>query len=139
MTLYHFTVFQVKTSFTLFLDQTINHQLADLTRYQCLIDKFIYLNYKIRPNIIFVIGQLSYHNSDPQIGHLCIAKWVLHYLKKIITLGIRWKNNLIGHRLREKYEDLKVIRYADSSYANNLENKKSITKYYFFISRAIVI
>ena len=89
MTSYHLTVFLVKTGPIFFLDQVSNHQQIDLIAYQHLIKKLIYLTYGTYPNIIFMVKQLSYHNSDLQIRHLCIAKQVLRYLKKTITLGIQ--------------------------------------------------
>ena len=84
----HPTVFPVKAGSTFFLDHAGNYQQADLITYQRLIGKLMYLSCGTRPNIAFVVGQLSWHNSDPQMGHLRIAKQVLHYLKRTITLGI---------------------------------------------------
>ena len=89
MTLCHSIVLPVKTDSTLLLDQAGDHQQADLTMYQCLIGKLMYLSYGTYPDIAFVVGQLSRHNTDPQIGHLRIAKQVLRYLKGTITLGIK--------------------------------------------------
>lgn len=89
MTLYHFPIFLVKAGSIHFLDQVNNDQQANLTAYQRLIGIFIYLSCETRPDIAFVIGQLSCHNSDLRIEHLCIVKLVLHYLKKTITLDIK--------------------------------------------------
>lgn len=110
----------------------------DLTAYQHLIRRFIYLNYRTHPNIVFVVGQLSHYNSDLLIAHLCIAKQVLRYLKEMITLGIKWGNNPASHRLGEIYGELEVVEYADSGYAGNQKNKKSITGYGFLFIGAIV-
>lgn len=99
----------------------------------------MYLSCGTHPDIAFVVGQLSCHNSNPQIRYLCIVKQVLRYLKETITLGIKWKNNFADHRLGRKYRELGVVRYADSSYAGNLEDKKSIIGYCFFFSRVIII
>ena len=134
----HSTVLSVKVGSILFLDQAGDYQQADLTMYQCLIGKLMYLSCGTRPNIVFVIRELSRHNANPQIGHLRIAKQVLRYLKGTITLNIEWRNNPIGHRLRGKYEELEVVGYADCSYANDLEERKSITRYCFFFGGAIV-
>ena len=98
----------------------------------------MYLSCGTRPDIAFVVGQLSRHNADPRIGHLRIAKQVLRYLKGTITLGIEWGNDPAGHRSGGKYGELGVVGYADSSYAGNLEDRKSIIGYYFFFGRAIV-
>lgn len=85
-----------------------------------------------------MVEKLNYHNSNPRIGHLYITKQVLRYLKKTITLDIEWENNPAFHQLGEKYEDLGIVRYVDSKYAANLEDKKLIIGYCFFFSRAIV-
>lgn len=43
---------------------------TDFHRYQHLIGKQIYLAYATRPDIAFVVGQLSKHNADPRKSHL---------------------------------------------------------------------
>ena len=48
----------------------------------------MYLSYGTRPDITFVIEQLSRHNSDSRAGHLYITKQVLRYLKETIMLSI---------------------------------------------------
>ena len=73
-----------------------------------------------------MVGQLSCHNSNFYIRYLYIAKQVFHYLKGKITLGIKWENNLIGHKVGEKYRVMDVVEYADSSYAGNIEDRKLI-------------
>ena len=84
----HPTILPVKAGSTLLLDQAGDHQQANLIAYQRLIGKIMYLSCGTRPNIAFVVGQLSRHNSDPRVGHLRIAKQVPRYLKGTITLGI---------------------------------------------------
>ena len=138
MTSCHPTVLLVKAGSTLLLDQVSDNQQADLTVYRCLIGKLIYLSCGTRPDIASVVEQLSRHNADSWIGHLRIAKQVLCYLKRMITLGIKWGNNPAGHRLGGKYRELEVVGYADSSYVSDLQDKKSITGYCFFLGRAIV-
>lgn len=51
---------------------------------------------------------------------------------------MEWENNLIGHKAGEKYGEIGVVRYADSCYTNNIKNKKSVTRYYFFLSRDFI-
>lgn len=98
----------------------------------------MYLNYGTRSDIAFVIRQLSYYNSEPQIRHLHIAKQVLHYLKSIITLGIKLRNNLASHQSEWKYGKLEILEYTNSSYVGNLKDRKLITGYCFFFGEAIV-
>ena len=138
MTSCHPTVLPVKAGSNLFLDQAGNHQQADLIAYQRLIGKLMYLSCGTHPNIAFVVGQLSRHNSDPRMGHLHITKQVLRYLKGMIRLGIEWGNNPAGHRSGGRYGQLGIVGYADSSYAGDLKDRKSITGYCFFLARAIV-
>ena len=138
MTSCHPTVFLVKAGSTLFLDQAGDHQQANSIEYQRLIGKLMYLSCRIRPDIAFVMGQLSRHNSDPRIGHLRIAKQVFCYLKRTITLGIEWGNDSAGHRAGEKYGEMGVLEYADSSYAGDIEDRKSITGYYFFFGGGVI-
>lgn len=85
-----------------------------------------------------MVGHLSCHNSDLKVEYLHIAKQVLHYLEKTITLDIKWANNPAGHRSGGKYGELGMMEYADSNYTGNLEDRKSITEYCFFFGRAIV-
>ena len=132
----HLTVFPMKVSSAPSLNQVWDYIQADLTIYQRLIRKLMYLACGTRPDIAFIVGQLSCHNSDPQAGHLCIAKQVLKYLKRTITLGIIWENDSAGH-WQEKYRSMGVVGYANSNYTRNLEDKKSITGYCFFLRRAI--
>ena len=65
--------------------------------YILLIGKVMYLVYETRPDIVFVISQLNRHNSDHQVGHLHITKQVLKYLKRTITLDIKWGYDFTNH------------------------------------------
>ena len=127
-----------KSCSILFLDQAGDHQQANLIKHQHLINKLMSLSCGTRPDIAFMVGQLICHNSNPCIGHLRIAKQVFYYLKGTITLGIEWGNDLVGHRAGEKYREMGVVGYADSSYAGDIEDRKSITEYYFFLNRGVI-
>ena len=138
MTLYHLTILPVKVGSILFLDQAGNHQQADLTKYQRLIGKLMYLSYGTQPDIAFVMGQLSCHNSDSHVRHLYIAKQVFCYLKGIITLDIEWGNNPTSHKVGKKYRKIDLIGYADNSYISDIEDRNWITGYYFFFGRGVI-
>lgn len=64
--------------------------------------------------------------------------FVLRYLKETIILGIKWGNDLAEHYLDEEYRAMRMVKYANNSYANDLEDKMSIIKYYSFFDGAIV-
>lgn len=115
----HSTVLPMKAGSTFALDQVGDHLQANLVAYQRLIGKLMYLACRTQPDIAFVVGQLSWHNSDLPAGQLRIAKQVLRYLKGTIILGIIWGNNPAGHRQKD------------------VEDRKSITRYCFFLGGAI--
>lgn len=70
------------------MDQVGNDNSANLAAYQRLVRKLMYLACSTWPDISFVVGLLNQYNSDLKIGHFCIAKQVLRYLKETINLEI---------------------------------------------------
>lgn len=54
----------------------------------------------------------------------------------MINLGIIWEANLAGYQ--EKHGPMKIVGYADSSYTRNLEDRKLIIGYCFFLGGEIV-
>ena len=138
MTLYNPIVFWVKVCSWLFLNQTRNYQQVDLTVYQQLVGKLMYLNYRTSPDFAFIVRQLNRYNSDLWVGHLRIGKQVLQYLNKTITFGIKWGKNLAKHQLGRKYGEFGKIGYADSSYIGDLQDKKSITSNCFFLGGFLI-
>ena len=85
------------------------------------------------------MGQLSRHNFDPRIGHMRITKQTFRYLKGTSILGIVWGKDLASYRNQEdKYGSFRVVGYADSSYVGDIDDRKSITEYCFFLGRAII-
>lgn len=54
----------------------------------------------------------------------------------MINLGIVQEADLIKHQ--EKYNSIKIVGYADNSYAKDYEDKKSITRYFFCFDKEIV-
>lgn len=90
----------------------------------------MYLGYEIRLDITFIVRQFSHHNSDPQVEHFCITKQVLRYLKRTSIISIIWGRDLIGYQNRNK--PLRVIDYVNNSYAREINDQRSITKYNIF-------
>lgn len=132
----HPTVLPMKAGSSLILDQAGDHFQTDLIVYQRLVGKLMYLACGTRPDIAFVVGQLSRHNSDPRSGHIRIAKQVLRYLKGTSTMGIVWGKDPASHR-ESDYGPFGIVGYADSSYAGDIDDRKSITGYCFFLGGAI--
>ena len=55
-----------------------------------------------------------------------------------MTLDIEWVRDLAGHQSEGNYGKFGVVEYVDNSYACNLDDRKSITRYCFFLARVIV-
>ena len=73
----HPIVLLIKVGLLLILDQVENLIEANMTIYQRLIGKLMYLGCQTQPDIAFVIEQLSCHDSDLWADYLHIAKQVL--------------------------------------------------------------
>lgn len=131
----HPNVVPMKAGSTILMDQVGDDARADIAPYQKLVGKLMYLACGTRPDIAFVVGQLSRHNSDPRAGNLRIAKQVLQYLKGTITMGIMWGDDPAGHL--SKYPPRGIVGYADSNFAGDSDDRKSVTGYCFFIGGAV--
>lgn len=69
-----------------------NYKKVDIKLYQYLIGKLMYLSYGTKPNIVFAIGELSKHNSDPRVGYMKVAKKVVRYLKRTIHIRLVYRS-----------------------------------------------
>lgn len=83
----HPIIFSMKAGSSLILDQAGDHLPTNMVVYQRLVKKLMYLACGARPDIAFVVGQLSRHNCNPQAGHICIAEQTLRYLKRTSSMG----------------------------------------------------
>lgn len=97
----------------------------------------MYLAYGTRPDIAFVVGQLSKHNANPRKGYLRAAKRVVRYLKGTMHMGLvfgRESNN----RLPRNPPPYGLTGYADSNFAEDPEDRKSVMGHCFFLNGAVV-
>ena len=92
----------------------------------------MYLSCGTRPDIAFAVGQLSKRNADPRVGHLKAAKRVLRYLKGTMHLGITYGAG------EDKTPPYGLVGYADSNYAGDPEDCKSVMGHCFFVNGAVV-
>ena len=56
----------------------------------------------------------------------------------MITLDIEWGRDPAGHWSGRKYGKFGIVGYANSSYAGDLDDRKWITGYYFFLGGGII-
>lgn len=96
-----------------------------------------YLACGSRPDIAFVVGRLSKHNADLRKGHLRAAKRVVRYLKGTIHLELVYGQNPDGSYPTTP-APYGLIGYGDSNFAGDLEDRKSVMGYCFFLNGAVV-
>lgn len=109
-----------------------NYKEIDIMVYQRLIRKLMYLLYSTRPDIAFIVGQLSKWNIDPRVGYLKVAKQVLRSTKGTIHLGITYETSEV------KPMPSKSIEYANSKYVRDCKYRNSAMEYCFLINRIVV-
>lgn len=96
----------------------------------------MYLSYATRPNIVFAIGQMSKYNSDPISGHIKAAKKVVKYLTGTIYLELVYKSSQSNALVAPS--PFGLIRYGDSNYADDRENRKSVVGYCYFLNGVVM-
>ena len=83
----------------------------------------MYLAYKTRPDIAFMVGQLTKYNANPRKSHLQVAKKVVRYLKGIMQMGLVFRKKVNSYLLRDPLP-YDFIRYVDSNFARDSANRK---------------
>ncbi|XP_047339682.1 uncharacterized mitochondrial protein AtMg00810-like [Impatiens glandulifera] len=100
--------------------------LHDISMYQRLVVKLIYLEIT-RPNITFVVNNVSQFMHAPRTSHISAIYRILHYLKATPRVGIWMKQN----------NRIYVIGYTDTNWAGNFDIK-STTGFCTFIGGNLV-
>lgn len=120
-----------------------NYEEADLKTYQRLVGKLMYLLCETRPDIAFVVGQLSRRNADPRVSYFKAAKRVVRYLKGTMHLGLTYGSPLqfteqTKAPIPTNTEPYSLIGYADSNYAGDPEDQKLVMGYCFYLNGAVI-
>ena len=137
LTDYNANVISIKAGLSIEILDPEDYEEADLHTYQRLVAKLIYLSCGTRPDILFVIGQLSRHNADPRKGHFQAAKRVVRYLKRTIKMGLIFGREST-ERLPRDPSPYGLIGYANSNFAEDPEERKLVMGYCFFLNKAVV-
>ena len=74
------------------LKEENDRDYTEITTYQQLIEKLLYIACETCPDVAFTVGCLSQQCSDPQIGHIKAIRRVLQYLKKTMNLEIHYNS-----------------------------------------------
>lgn len=112
-----------------------------------------------RPDVSYAVAQCARYSSDPKPEHWTACLRVLRYLKGTSEYGLHYHNHethYLGQKEangKVKMSDLKqpfsyassyypgdsnvhVFGYSDADYANNVDNRRSITGYVFVFAGA---
>ena len=79
LTDYNANIIPMKVGLSIEMTDLEDYEETDLCTYQRLVGKLMYLSCGTRPDIVFVVGQLSRHNTNPKKGHFRAAKKVVRY------------------------------------------------------------
>ncbi|GMF42036.1 unnamed protein product [Phytophthora fragariaefolia] len=85
-----------------------------------------------RPDLAFVVGQLSRYVSKPSARHVGTLKRVLRYLAGTLDNGITHR------KLMEVPDTVVLDSFCDSDWTNDPESRKSSTGFVFVIGRGAV-
>lgn len=114
LTKHNANIILIKVRLSIKIFKLNDYNKSDLYTYQQLIRKLIYLTYKTRSNIVFIIGQLNRYNTNLKKKYLQVAKRVVKYLKGIMQIKL-----IFG---RENQFTYALINYANSNFIKDLEN-----------------
>lgn len=100
--------------------------------YRGALGKLMYLATSTRPDIAFVVGQLSRFTGNPDTKHVGVLKRVFRYLVSTINYGINYL------RTKLPCTCINLRGYCDSDWGGDLETRKSTTGFVFTIAGGAV-
>uniref|UniRef100_A0A3Q7F0C2 Reverse transcriptase Ty1/copia-type domain-containing protein n=1 Tax=Solanum lycopersicum TaxID=4081 RepID=A0A3Q7F0C2_SOLLC len=100
------------------IDTKDDHLLTDISSYQRLIGRLLYLTHT-RPDILFAIQTLSQFMHSPKLSHMTAATRVVRYLKKSPGLGIFLSSDC----------DSTLTAFCDADWASCPNTRRSVTGY----------
>ena len=95
------------------------------TRYQSIIGTLQYAANGTRPDIAYAVNQLAQYSSNPDDTHLTALKRILRY--------VRGTTNRVLTYTGTKEQQPQLIGYSDADYANNKDDRRSVTGYAFLL------
>lgn len=127
----------MKTGSAIEMNEPDDYEKADLETYQRLIGKLMYLEYRTRPDIVFIVERLSKYKTDPRKSHLRAAKQVVRYHKGTMHLELVY-GQCLDRSSPISPAPYGLIRYGNSNFAGDLKNRKLVMRYCFFLNGAVV-
>jgi hypothetical protein len=102
---------------------------GDATRYREIIGSVNHAAVYTRPDIAYAVSSLSKYLADASEIHMVAAKRILRYLRKTTHLSIRYPHLDNGEGFRG---------FADASYGQDPDDRKSTSGYTFFFNGGLV-
>lgn len=107
---------------------TQEYEWASKTPYQNLVGALIYASRSTRPDINFAVHHAARSNTSYRSSHWKSAKRTLSYLKHTQNASLTYHNT----------NSEELIGYADSDWASDSSDRKSVYGYIFFLAGAPV-
>ena len=101
--------------------------LEDSSSYRQLVGRLHYLTIT-RPDVAFVVQQLSQFQASPRTGHMQAAHRVLRYLKLAPGQGLFYKTGVT----------LEMRGFCDSDWASCPETRRSTTGYCTYLGESLI-
>lgn len=115
---YNTNVISMTAGLSIKITDPEDYKKVNLRIYQRLVRKLIYLLGGIRPNIVFVVRQLSRYNANPRKDYLQVAKRVVRYPKGTIKIELTFCQKSI-EQLPRDLPSYGLIKYADSNFVRD--------------------
>ncbi|KAJ8898852.1 hypothetical protein K2173_008161 [Erythroxylum novogranatense] len=101
--------------------------LEDVSKYRRVVGRLLYLGFT-RPDITYVVHQLSQYVHAPRTVHWSYVMHVLKYLKGCPSLGLFYPVST----------DFQPVVYSDADWAACMDSRKSLTGYCVFLGQSLV-
>jgi hypothetical protein len=72
----------------------VNLKVVQAIPFQNVIGSFMYAMVCTRLDIAQVVGVVNHFMANPGQSHWIVMKWIFHYLKGIVDLGLCYKRNI---------------------------------------------
>jgi len=107
-----------------------------------LLGALLWLSEGTRPDIKYIVSSMSRYLADPKEAHWKALKKVLRYLNGTRHMGIHYKPVAKQAKCPMGYvssshsdaTNMRLDGYVDSDFANNLDDRRSITGYIFLLA-----
>ena len=103
-----------------------SHEMKDIS-YQEAVGLLMYAMMVTRPDLAFAVSVVSRFMSKPGPMYWMAVKRIMRYLKSTLDM-----------RLRIRGQHINIKSYSDADWIGNVENRRSISGYVFFIGEGAV-